>query len=42
MKIRTSTTWDESAQIIGVTSVPGGCSCTKPWEYRPNMATRTW
>ncbi|GAA3117829.1 hypothetical protein GCM10017687_34250 [Streptomyces echinatus] len=29
---------DESAQIIGVTSVPGGCvNVTPPWGYAPHM-----
>ncbi|MFF1442166.1 ankyrin repeat domain-containing protein [Streptomyces sp. NPDC058295] len=28
---------DESLQIIGVTSVPGGCVVTQPWGYAPQM-----
>ncbi|WP_406430383.1 ankyrin repeat domain-containing protein [Streptomyces sp. NBC_00631] len=28
---------DESSQIIGVTSVPGGCVVTQPWGYAPQM-----
>ncbi|MEW2578872.1 ankyrin repeat domain-containing protein [Streptomyces syringium] len=28
---------DESLQIIGVTSVPGGCIVTQPWGYAPKM-----
>ncbi|MEH0516738.1 ankyrin repeat domain-containing protein [Streptomyces sp. B21-079] len=28
---------DESLQIIGVTSVPGGCVVTQPWGYAPSM-----
>lgn len=28
---------DESLQIIGVTSVPGGCVLTQPWGYAPSM-----
>jgi hypothetical protein len=28
---------DESLQIIGVTSVPGGCVVTQPWGYAPLM-----
>lgn len=28
---------DETLQIIGVTSVPGGCVVTQPWGYAPQM-----
>ncbi|MFF0018524.1 ankyrin repeat domain-containing protein [Streptomyces sp. NPDC005374] len=28
---------DESLQILGVTSVPGGCVVTQPWGYAPQM-----
>ncbi|MFF8913089.1 ankyrin repeat domain-containing protein [Streptomyces sp. NPDC015032] len=28
---------DESLQIIGVTTVPGGCVVTQPWGYAPQM-----
>ncbi|MEU6055359.1 ankyrin repeat domain-containing protein [Streptomyces xanthochromogenes] len=28
---------DESLQIAGVTSVPGGCVVTQPWGYAPQM-----
>ncbi|WP_435877852.1 ankyrin repeat domain-containing protein [Streptomyces kurssanovii] len=28
---------EESLQIIGVTSVPGGCVVTQPWGYGPQM-----
>nr|WP_308061840.1 ankyrin repeat domain-containing protein [Streptomyces sp. LBUM 1477] len=28
---------DESLQVIGVTSVPGGCVVTQPWGYAPQM-----
>ncbi|MGJ7874659.1 ankyrin repeat domain-containing protein [Streptomyces rochei] len=28
---------DESLQIVGVTSVPGGCVVTQPWGYAPQM-----
>ncbi|WP_406841462.1 ankyrin repeat domain-containing protein [Streptomyces sp. AHU1] len=28
---------DESSQIVGVTSVPGGCVVTQPWGYAPQM-----
>jgi hypothetical protein len=28
---------EESLQIIGVTSVPGGCVVTQPWGYAPQM-----
>ncbi|MGH4034134.1 ankyrin repeat domain-containing protein [Actinomycetota bacterium Odt1-20B] len=28
---------DESLQIVGVTSVPGGCVLTQPWGYAPQM-----
>lgn len=28
---------DASLQIIGVTSVPGGCVVTQPWGYAPHM-----
>ncbi|MFF4978684.1 ankyrin repeat domain-containing protein [Streptomyces sp. NPDC001046] len=28
---------DDSLQIVGVTSVPGGCVVTQPWGYAPQM-----
>ncbi|MFI8503759.1 ankyrin repeat domain-containing protein [Streptomyces sp. NPDC085524] len=28
---------DESLEIIGVTTVPGGCVVTQPWGYAPSM-----
>lgn len=28
---------DETLQIVGVTSVPGGCVVTQPWGYAPHM-----
>ncbi|MFD9793727.1 ankyrin repeat domain-containing protein [Streptomyces sp. NPDC059070] len=28
---------DETLQIVGVTSVPGGCVVTQPWGYAPQM-----
>lgn len=28
---------DESLQVIGVTTVPGGCVVTQPWGYAPQM-----
>ncbi|RFC69958.1 ankyrin repeat domain-containing protein [Streptomyces sp. AcE210] len=28
---------DESLQIVGVTTVPGGCVVTQPWGYAPQM-----
>lgn len=29
--------FDESLQIVGVTTVPGGCVVTQPWGYAPSM-----
>ncbi|WP_171113782.1 MULTISPECIES: ankyrin repeat domain-containing protein [Streptomyces] len=28
---------DESLQVVGVTTVPGGCVVTQPWGYAPQM-----